>query len=203
MTISSSHSVRLSRQCKFTMIRYLKIFGLLALSATTLASTPSQCALAGPGFPSPSRLSNSTSLSRAITAFEASLHDAKLGLQANDTAWAVALFSSKENKTLYEHYYTPPIDIGVPKVDRDSIFRIGSVSKVFSVWSFLLEVGDEHFNDPITKYIPELTNLTGANKLGVDELYNDLDSVRWDEVTLGQLASHAAGIPRDRELWCF
>lgn len=186
------------------MFRYLKIFGVLAISSKTLASPPSQCALAGPGFPSPSHLSNSTSLSKAIASFEASLHDAKLGLQAHDTAWAVALFSSKENKTLYEHYYSPSIDIGVPKVDKDSIFRVGSVSKVFSVWSFLLEVGDEHFNDPITRYIPELANLTRTtNKLGDEELYNDLDSVRWDEVTLGQLASHAAGIPRDRELWCF
>lgn len=186
------------------MFRYLKIFSLLAISAITSASPPSQCALAGPGFPSPSRLSNSISLSKAIAAFENSLHDTKLGLQANDTAWAVALFSSKEKKTLYEHYYSPPIDVGVPKVNKDSIFRIGSVSKVFSVWSFLLEVGDEHFNDPITRYIPELANLTRTtNKLGDEELYNDLDSVRWDEVTLSQLASHAAGIPRDRELWCF
>lgn len=178
----------------------LKIFGLLVFITKILAVSPSECALAGPGFPSPSRLSNSSLLSEAIASFGKSLDDVQLDLQANDTAWAVALFSSKQNETLYEHYYTPPIDVGVSKVDRNSIFRIGSVSKVFSVWSFLISVGDEHFNDPITKYIPELANLPCTDGLGQQELYNDIDHVRWEEVTLGQLASHAAGIARDREL---
>lgn len=176
------------------MFLSLKFFGPLVLAAGVLAAPPSECALAGPGFPSPSHLSDSSLLREAISSFNKSLHSAQLGLQTNDTAWAVALFSSKENKTLYEHYYTPPID-GVSKVDGNSIFRIGSISKVFSVWSFLMEVGDEHFNDPITKYVPELANFTCMDHI---EQYNDIDHVRWEEITLGQLASHAAGIPRDR-----
>ncbi|KAI0401665.1 beta-lactamase/transpeptidase-like protein [Xylaria palmicola] len=170
-----------------------KTLGLLVFATKIIATSPHECALAGPEFPSPSYLSNSPLLARAIAQFEKSLS----GVQRNDTVWAVALFSSKENKTLYEHFYTPPIDVGVPEVNRDSIFRIGSVSKVFSVWSFLKEVGDEHFNDPITKYVPELANLTCNKGVNSQGLYNDIDHVRWDEVTLGELASHAAGIPRD------
>ncbi|KAI0414742.1 beta-lactamase/transpeptidase-like protein [Xylaria grammica] len=180
------------------MIPTSRALGPLALATTVLATSSNTCALAGPGFPSPSRLSNSSLLSSAITQFEKSLQDAQLGLQGNDSAWAVALFSSKENKTLYERYYTPPIDVGVSKVGPDSIFRVGSVSKVFSVWSFLIEVGDEYFNDPITKYVPELANLGCSGKgANPQEVYNDIDHVRWQEVTLGELASHAAGIPRD------
>ncbi|KAI0441089.1 beta-lactamase/transpeptidase-like protein [Xylaria telfairii] len=171
--------------------------GPFALATKVFATTPYACALAGPGFPSPSGVSNSPLLSASIAEFEKSLNDVQLGLQANDTAWAVALFSSKENKTLYEHYYTPPIDVGVSQVDSNSIFRIGSVSKVFSVWSFLIEVGDKHFNEPITKYVPELANLTCNGGSNDREIYNDIDHVRWEEITLGQLASHAAGIPRD------
>ncbi|KAF2973099.1 hypothetical protein GQX73_g677 [Xylaria multiplex] len=161
------------------MILTFRIAGPLILVTQVLATSSNTCALAGPGFPAPSHLSSSSLLSDATSQFEESLRNEVLSSQGKDTAWGVALFSSKENKTLYEHYYTPPIDIGVSKVDRNSIFRIGSVSKVFSVWSFLIEVGDERFNDPITKYVPELVNLG------------------WEEVTLGQLASHAAGIPRD------
>ncbi|GAW26447.1 hypothetical protein SAMD00023353_3200620 [Rosellinia necatrix] len=180
------------------MFLTLKAFGLLAFATKISAAPSNECALAGPGFPSPSGLSNSSLLNEAITTFEKSFQNAQLGLQANDTAWTVALFSSKENKTLYEHYYTPPIDVGVPEVNENSIFRVGSVSKVFSVWSFLIEVGDERFNDPITRYIPELANLSCADGRGdSQEIYNDIDRVRWEEVTLGQLASHAAGIPRD------
>ncbi|KAI0537084.1 beta-lactamase/transpeptidase-like protein [Xylaria digitata] len=179
------------------MISTSKILGPLALATQVLATSSNTCALAGPGFPAPSHLSSSSLLSDAISQFEESLRDEKLSLQGKDTAWAVALFSSKENKTLYEHYYTPSIDVGVSQVDRNSVFRIGSVSKVFSVWSFLIEVGDERFNDPITKYVPELANLGCTKGNNSQELYNDIDHVRWEEVTLGQLASHAAGIPRD------
>ncbi|KAI1125391.1 beta-lactamase/transpeptidase-like protein [Nemania abortiva] len=179
------------------MFTKLQIAGLLVLIIEVIATYAHECALAGPGFPPPSRLSNSSLLTEAIVEFSKSLDDVQLGLQANDTAWAVALFSSKENKTLYEHYYTPPID-GISKVNRNSIFRIGSVSKVFSVWSFLLEVGDEYFNDPITKYVPELANLSCLGGVDHHEIYyNDIDHARWEEITLGELASHAAGIPRD------
>ncbi|KAH8807394.1 beta-lactamase/transpeptidase-like protein [Xylogone sp. PMI_703] len=175
------------------MLEILWLIGAATLVAATGRSQ--DCVLAGPDYPPSPSLSSSSLLATAILNFENLLINTTLGLQTGDTAWGVALFSSKENKTLYERYYTPSIDLGVAEVNRDSIFRIGSVSKVFSVWSFLIEVGDEHFNSPITKYVPELANL--SHPLGINTQYNDLDSVRWEDVTLGELASHAAGIARD------
>ncbi|KAI1812986.1 beta-lactamase/transpeptidase-like protein [Poronia punctata] len=166
---------------------------LLLLLPLAIHTDAKECILAGPSYPSPSKFSNSPLLANATAAFEETIKN-KL-LQSDDTAWTVALFSSKENKTLYEHYYTPPSG---KAVDGNSIFRIASISKVFTVWSFLLQVGYERFNDPITAYVPELGNLTGTETRGrPGEVYNDIDHVRWDEITLGQLASHAAGIPRD------
>ncbi|KAI1365730.1 beta-lactamase/transpeptidase-like protein [Xylaria arbuscula] len=176
------------------MLINFTIVGLFALTTSVVAASLT-CPLAGPGFLSPSHLSNSSALSETIAKFELLSQNATL--LGNDTAWAVALFSSKENKTLYEYYYLPPIDAGVSKVDCNSIFRIGSVTKVFTVWSFLMEVGDKEFQTPITKYIPELANLTCPKEINQQEVYNDIDCVKWDEVTLGQLASQAAGIPRD------
>lgn len=168
------------------------------LSRRDEEDSPSRdCPAAGPDFPPPSHFANSTSLSDAIAQIEALLANDTLGLQANDTAFGIALFSAKENLTLYERYYTPPIDVGVEKVDRDSIFRIASVSKVFTVWSFLIEAGDGYFNDPITKFVPELANLTESASANGTVGYDDLDEVRWEDVTLGNLASQAAGIPRD------
>ena len=166
---------------------------VLGLMASSLGALGAECILAGPGFPSPCHLSKSSHQTYATSEFEALL--VQNDLLPDGTAWAVALFSSKENKTLYEKYYTPPVDVGVKKVDQNSVFRIASISKLFTVWSFLKEVGDERFNDPVTWYIPELANLSRMN----DTVYDDLDQVRWDEVTLGQLASSAAGIPRDSE----
>jgi hypothetical protein len=173
----------------------------LLLAAATVVAAGNQfndCVIAGPRWPQPLHLSGSQRLSSAITEFERLLTDETLNLQPHDTAWGVSLFSTKENRTLYEHYYTPPIDVGVKEVNGDSIFRIGSVSKVFSVWAFLIEAGDRYFNDPITKYVPELANLSFPyNSSQGYRLYDDIDHVRWEDVTMGELASQAAGIARD------
>lgn len=180
------------------MYRYSWLLVSLALATKAIAAG-TQCDLAGPGFPAPSELSSSNKLVEAIATFEKLLDD---GLRANNTAWTVALFSSKEKKTLYEQYHTPEIDVGVATVNEHSIFRIASISKVFSVWSFLIEVGDERFGDPITKYVPELLdseNSISSRNCSSSVIYDDIDRVKWEEVTLGQLASHAAGITRDRK----
>ncbi|KAH8881931.1 beta-lactamase/transpeptidase-like protein, partial [Thozetella sp. PMI_491] len=162
----------------------------------------SDCPLAGPDFPAARELSGSLLLDRAIATFESVLSNETLRLRANDTAFGVALFSSTENKMRYESYHTPPINVGVPAVDRNSIFRIGSISKLFTVWTFLVNArGDSLFNEPVTKYVPELAGLLG--EVGGDVVYGDINQVNWEEVTLGNLASQAAGIPRDAILGAF
>ncbi|KAI0193884.1 beta-lactamase/transpeptidase-like protein [Astrocystis sublimbata] len=161
-------------------------------------SNGNDCVLFGPEFPAASQLSGSKTLADAVQKFEARLTNSSSTLGSKDTAWAVALFSSKENRTLYEYYHTPSVDVGVEKVDKDSIFRIGSISKVFTVWSFLIEAGDRYYNEPITKYLPELKS--NPNKAPDDSVYDDINNVQWDDVTIGQLASQAAGIPRESTL---
>ncbi|KAI6784647.1 uncharacterized protein J7T54_006693 [Emericellopsis cladophorae] len=173
---------------------FFSVLGALAtLSGQTIVAP--EAGLAGPSFPAPSVLRGSKALTSAITDFDGLVADSPI-VQANETAWAVAVFSTHDDEPLYERYFTPEYDVGVPEVDRSSVFRIASVSKVFSVWTFLAEVGDERFNDPITKYVPELVSAQN-NCASSKTVYDDIDHVRWHEVTLGQLASHLAGIPRD------
>lgn len=155
----------------------------------------SDCPLAGPAFPAPSRLSDSAPFRDAVQLLEAQLTSPDTGLESNNTAYAIAIFSSKENKTLYERYYTPSIDVGVPQIDQDSVFRLASVSKVFTVWTFLAALGDSRFNDPITRYVPELAS--DGNRPANGTVYDDIEDVMWEDVTLGDLASQAAGIARD------
>jgi len=76
-------------------------------------------------------------------------------------------------------------------VDADTVYRIGSLTKIFTVYTFLAEAGDIHFNSPITNYVPELAALVQNNSA------NAINRVAWEDITVGELASHMAGIASD------
>ncbi|KAL7267962.1 hypothetical protein RUND412_009431, partial [Rhizina undulata] len=61
---------------------------------------------------------------------------------------------------------------------------IGSITKVFTILGALLQSG-VCLDDPITKYVPELTEGSNSGR------------IRWGEITLRALGSHLSGIPRD------
>lgn len=113
----------------------------------------------------------------------------------NATGVSVSIGSIYEDEPLLGVSYTPLVynTTGTHTVDGDTVFRIGSVSKVFTVMGLLL-LGDKiNMADPITKYVPELTRLKGEPDK------NAVTAVDWDRVTLDALASQFAGIPYDCE----
>jgi CubicO group peptidase (beta-lactamase class C family) len=79
-------------------------------------------------------------------------------------------------------------------VDADTVYRIGSLTKIFTVFTFLLEAGDVHFNSPVTNYVPELAALA-KNTSG-----NAITRIAWEDITIGELASHMAGIASDSKI---
>ncbi|KAK3393749.1 beta-lactamase/transpeptidase-like protein [Podospora didyma] len=73
------------------------------------------------------------------------------------------------------------------QLDRsETVYRIGSVSKILAVYAILSKLSHKHWQDSITDYIPELANAPPPRSA--------VDSVEWSKVTLGALASHMAGI---------
>ena len=56
---------------------------------------------------------------------------------SNDTFFSISLFSVDEDELLFQYHHSPTVfsrdSIGVHTVDTDSIYRISSYSKVFSV----------------------------------------------------------------------
>ena len=77
------------------------------------------------------------------------------------------------------------------KIDSDTVYRLGSLTKIFTVYTWLAQDGDVKWNEPITKYVPELAQ--AADKAKDDPVGN----VAWDEVTVGSLAGQLSGAGRD------
>ena len=157
------------------------------------------CPYNGPSFPIPTDLAASDTIQAALE----ELTDAFDGLKSdnsvnpNATSWSVQVFSTSDGDSpLWEHYHTAPnlndsSTPGVKEVDGDTIYRLGSNTKIFTILTFLYEAGEKYLNDPITDWVPELADL--ADKAADDPVLN----VDWDGITIGALASHMAGIVRD------
>ena len=167
------------------------------LALLPLAST-SGCPIAGADFPSPTNLSNEHTMTLALDKLT-SILDSGFGTSNSshgpvdaDSAYAIQIFSLESESPLFDYYHDGTVlsSSGVQKIDGDSIFRIGSVSKLVSVYMLLVEVGDRYWDTPIIDIIPELRNRTNSSS-------NPIDFTKWDGITLGALAGQVAGLSRD------
>jgi hypothetical protein len=124
-------------------------------------------------------------------------------VQSNSTGWnttsfSITLFTSSEDSFAYEYHRTASSvlqsDAGVKNVTADSVYRIASISKLMSVYLFLIQLGGHHLHTPISRFIPELLIYTNAS-------VDDVEAVRpdWRDVTIADLASYLSGLPNDRE----
>ncbi|KAI0514705.1 beta-lactamase/transpeptidase-like protein [Xylaria bambusicola] len=185
-----------------TMRRYISttvslVFWLWAIIVSGLPN----CPFPGAAFPKPTNLAASPTIQAALanltTAFET--YDETSSNNPNSTSWSIQIFSASSDEPLWEHYHTAQ---NLPEqeetanftVGADTIYRLGSLTKIFTIMTFIAEAGDTRWNDPVTKYIPALKAL--AAKAQEDPVMN----VDWESVTLGALASHMAGIMRDYAL---
>ena len=85
----------------------------------------------------------------------------------------------KDGKVIYEKGYGH--DSEGKTLTEKSLMRIGSVSKSFTAFSVLqlVDEGKIKLDDPVVKYLPELT----------------MDDTRLQKVTIRHLLSHTSGIP--------
>ena len=171
---------------------------LVLASVLSPSHGATNCPLMGPIFPRPQNLSTSSTMQAAIQNLTAVLvaRDTDNSTGAYNNSYSVQVFSASGSTPLFQHYHTAPSlasfnSTGVTQVDADTVYRIGSLTKVFTVYTFLLEAGDVHFNSPITDYVPELAALA-KNTSG-----NAITRVAWEDITIGELASHMAGIASD------
>lgn len=116
----------------------------------------------------------------------------------NISSVSISMTSTAQEFSIFEFNYTAShlnaTAGGTERVSADSVFRIGSISKLFTVYAFLLHGGLGLWERSVTEFVPELREASQN-----DVCISDLDYVRWEEVSLGSLASQMAGIGRDCE----
>lgn len=104
---------------------------------------------------------------------------------------------------IFDYHHTAAAEFispdGVQEVNASTIYRIGSVSKIMPVYALQLyiarhTIGSISWDDPITKYIPELRAIAQKQK---ENGFDPVSEVQWESITLRALASQLGGLSRD------
>jgi len=185
------------------MAKCLQILASLVALQATISHAKLNCPLYGLGYPKPENLFAYSGISTAASAL-----DSVFGQyidNANNTgsdrfSYSVEVFAANENKPLWSHYWTAKNlatmnTTGVKKIDGNTVYRMGSLTKIFTMLTFLAEVGDSSWNEPVAKFIPEIADMV-AN--GTDNSHS-LTTPDWGAITIGALASQISGLMRDCE----
>ncbi|EKG09752.1 Beta-lactamase-related protein [Macrophomina phaseolina MS6] len=164
-------------------------------------STPQKCPYNGQLFPPPSNASAAPAILAAEASLRAQLADALAsgtgvaGVELDGTFFSLAVFSAADSGSgpFFDYHHEVPgmrNATGGRPLDNESVYRIGSVTKLLTVYALLAERGDRDFGTPITEFLGDLG--TGAEDNG-----EEFERIRWDDITVGALAAQIAGIPRD------
>ena len=164
------------------------------LSTTALGARDYVCPPLGPVLPAPTSLSSHDAIKLAVTELTSKFENATSSYQYGGVS--IQVRSLHEEQPLVDlHYTAPQADPrSTTKIDADTVYRIGSLSKVFNVLS-VLRLGKVRWDDYVVDYLPELLELEGVEGEEVD----DITTPRWREITIGALASHMSGISADCE----
>lgn len=170
-------------------------FPLLLLSSSGIATGASNlraCPLLGQQYPVPVQLSSNSDFHVATKQVENALKTNARAYSLNETSLSIGMFSTSEDGLLYQYHYTDALlansSQGARTVDANSIYRIGSISKLLTMYMFLIEDGDRHFNDPIVEHVPALREVGHA--------WNPI-TPKWNDITIGDLAGEMAGLADD------
>ncbi|KAF3905354.1 Beta-lactamase [Arthrobotrys entomopaga] len=165
----------------------------LALAASLSDKAISNCPPLGPVLPAPQNPASNPIVKATIEGITAALQSNVTQL-GNATALSLGIASIYEKNPILSFSHTPTVfnKSGTHHVDGDTVFRIGSVSKTFTVLALQMLGGKVNLADPITKYIPELCNLAKQQSVR-----NAVTTVDWEVITLDSLASQLSGIPYD------
>lgn len=165
----------------------------IAVQVTAVASQKRICPIKGQQYPTPTNLASEKRFQNVVAEIEDTITANLTNAPFNETTCSIGMFSGNDQELLRQYHHTDASvansTLGTTKVDANSIYRIGSISKILTLYMWLINDGDKKFNHPITDFIPQLAQ---------DEVQQD-DYVApgWDEITVNDLAMFLAGFARD------
>ncbi len=176
----------------------VKILGIAVACVLSVCEAAPTCPLEGPAFPKPLQIAESEAMKVAVS----NLTETFKGItdSAESYSFALEVFSAHNSDPIFSVLHTAPKlaelnTTGVKTVDDNTVFRLGSLTKIYSMYLFLINAGDILWNEPITSYVPELQALMN---------YSDpVAHTAWEKVTIGGLATQMTGIPRDCKQYFF
>lgn len=160
------------------------VFAALAASTLLISAEAKACPPLGAVLPPPQRPSKSEDVQKAFQKLNGGLDAFSSAFKAS--GFSVGVKSLHEDKQLYGYHHTPEVktDFGTDKIDENTIYRVGSISKLVTA---LIAVQNTKINleDSVLKYIPELE----------DKDQNDaIMDYSWEDITVGSLTNHLSGI---------
>lgn len=166
------------------------------LLAPALAIPTAECPLLGPMFPYDFDILKSPSMQNAISSFPKAIESLFTtgAVHRAQTTFSIDVFSTVTNQSIYQYHHAAPGLNGTlssGRLNDETIFRIGSVSKLFTAYSILASHGSLDILDhPVTKYLPEL---------GGNEGSDPIQKIVYEDVTVGALMAQQGGTGGFRE----
>lgn len=159
---------------------------VFAVGAFALADAKA-CPPMGAVFPAPQAPSQNKGVKSAASALKNTL-DEQISSLFETSAMSIGVKSIHEDEPLFTYHFTPPNPgSGARKVGDNTVYRIGSVSKLFTVLA-ALQNPDIDMNASVLKYLPQL------NETRADDPIFSLD---WEDITVASLAGHLSGVGAD------
>lgn len=160
----------------------------------------SDCSLLGPIYPMPANITASPIIQGTQATFIDLLNEAfvngttSLGsFNVVNTSVSIGVFSAHTGEFLSEYHHAgsgPLIQDGLTggELNADTLYRIGSIGKVLTVYTFMVKLGSKFWSEPVTNFVPELMDARDDGPVR---------SINWSQITLGSLARQMSGLPRD------
>lgn len=159
----------------------------LTVSSFLPTSSAKPCPPLGAVLPAPKAPYKSEDVQEAIIMLRAGLEDAASALNASGVS--IGVKSLNEDKQLFSFHHTPPLlsGIGTHEVDENTIYRVGSISKMMPALA-VLQIDSINLEDSVLEYIPELANGTEDSAI---------NSTPWEDITIRSLINHLSGLATD------